>query len=320
MNSTFKVIDNKVILGRPGYAGKKRSLRRKELIEKFGKDSWEIRYWIDNQLLSREKALAYFENSYIEFFRKNDEILEWLITYAKDVYDTNQSNIESGLNYSIQETEAIHIHDIAIRRALNQLNKEFKGENLLEVRGENSEGYILSPGQVPFNNPEMILKPQLKGWWNKNSIESFWQSNKVLVVDLSQLERMSSDMIGVVLRKDLRLGKGKFCTQSAHAIVTLIPERGKKWNFEKKPVEIWTVKDEENLLSIYRQAQKLKVNCTLIRDAGKTQIAPGTKTAVGLGPINEAIFEKIVSNYGAIPLETNERKYRNYKHLTLTNI
>ncbi len=320
LNNTFKVVNNRVILGRPGYAGKKRSIRRKELTEKFRKDNWEIAHLFDNKILSREEALVHFENSYFEFLKNNKEILEWLVTYAADVYDTNPSNIDSGLDYTIQETQAVHLHDIAIRSALKKLDKEFKGKQLLEIRGENSEGFILSTGQVTFYKPKLILKPQLKGWWNKDSIESYWQSNKILAVNFFQLERMSKQMVGVILRKDLRLGKGKFSAQTAHAIVSLLPERGKRWDFEQRPIEIWTVKDESNLLSIYRQAQKLKINYSLIRDVGKTQIAPGTKTAVGLGPINEAIFEKIVSSFDGTPLETNKKEYRTYIHFALTNI
>ncbi len=320
MNNTFKVVDNRIILGRFGYSRKKQSVRRTELTEKFGKENWEISHLYDNKLLSREETLEHIENSYVEYFKNNKEILEWLVTYASNVYDSNPSNVDSGLDYTIQETQAVHLYDIAIRRALMKLDKVFKGKQLLEIRGEDSEGFILSAGQVPFYRPKMILKPQLKGWWNKDSIESYWQSNKILVVNFSQLERMSKQMIGVILRKDLRLGKGKFSAQTAHAIVSLLPERGKRWNFEQRPIEIWTVKNEMNLLSIYRQAQKLKINCSLIRDAGKTQIAPGTKTAVGLGPINEAIFEKIVSRFDASPSETNKKDYRSFKHIALTNI
>lgn len=30
--------------------------------------------------------------------------------------------------------------------------------------------------------PEMIVKPHLSGWWNEDSIEDFYQSNKVLQI------------------------------------------------------------------------------------------------------------------------------------------
>jgi len=317
VSGTFKTIDDWIILGRPGYAGKKKKLHREELQEKFGKGNWKIQYLVKDKLLSREEALAFYEARYFHYFQKNPEILEWLVTYAKDVYDTAPSNVESGLDYSIQETDAAHLHDIAIRISIKKLGKEFQGDVLLEVRGKESEGYIISPSQIPFHQPSLILEPQLKGWWNKNSIESFWQSNKVLLVKFDTLVKMSQQMVGVVLRKDIRMGKGKFSVQTAHAIVSLLSERNLKWDFPNKSIEIWTVKSEEDLLGIYHQAQKLKCNCSLIRDAGKTQLDPGTKTAVGIGPINEAIFEKVMYSFCATPQETVMRNYRILKNLIL---
>ncbi len=320
MSYTFKTIDDWIILGRPGYAGKKKEIRRKELQEKFGEGNWKIQHFVNNRLLSREEALEYYETSYYHFFQKNPEILEWLITYAQDVYDTAPTNVKSALDYSKQETDAAHLHDIAIRRSIKKIGREFQGDVLLEVRGENSEGYIISTSQIPFHQPSMILKPQLKGWWNKNSLESFWQSNKVLLVKFNTLVNMSQQMVGVVLRTDIHMGKGKFSVQTAHAIVSLLSERNLKWDFNNKSIEIWTVKNEQDLLGIYRQIEKLKINCSLIRDAGKTQLDPGTKTAVGIGPINEAIFEKIMYSFNATPQETSSRSYRTFKNLILYNM
>ncbi len=64
----------------------------------------------------------------------------------------------------------------------------------------------------------------------------------------------------------------------------------------------------------------MNVNCTLIRDAGKTQIAPGSKTAVGLGPINEATFDILMNDFGAKSTVTYSRNYNTFVNLTLTSI
>jgi peptidyl-tRNA hydrolase len=317
MSNILQLKDDWAILGRPGYAGKNKKLRRKELAEKFGEDNWKIAHLVENKLLSREEALVHFENSYQDYFEKNPEMLEWLITYAEEIYDTAPSNVDSGLDYSIQETTAAHLHDIAIRRVLKKLGKEFQGNTLLQIRGEDSEGYVLSTGLLPFYKPEVILKPELKGWWKKKSIESYWQSNKVLAVKFDQLMKMSKKMVGVVLRKDIKMGKGKFSAQTAHAIVSLLPQKGIKWDFENNPIEIWTVKKEENLLGILRLANKQKINSSIIRDAGKTQLEPGTRTAIGLGPINEAIFDKLMCEFEATKVEGNPRKYKTFKNLAL---
>ena len=320
MSHILKIIDDWAILGRPGFAGKQKRQKRKELLNKFGEGNWKIAHLYEDNLLSRELALIHFENSYQKFFEDNPEILEWLLHTAIDIYDNQESNVNSGLNYSIQETEDAHLHDIAIRRVLQKMGKEFQGESLLQIRGEKSDGFILSTGQVPLYKPKLIQRKQLKGWWGKNSIESYWQSNKVLSVKTKRLEQLSNKMLGVILRKDIHMGKGKFSAQAAHAVVSLIPQKNMQWSFDEQPIEIWTVRGEENLVGIYSKAQKMNINCNLIRDAGKTQIAPGSKTAVGLGPINEATFDILMNEYGAKPTVTYNRKYSDFTKITLTSI
>lgn len=319
MTNIKQIIDGWAILDRPGYAGRKKTLRRTELENKFGKDNWKIAHLVDGKLLSREEALAYFEEGYYQFLKKNPELLDWLILTAQDIYDTDPSNIDSKFDYSIQETEAAHLNDIAIRRVIKRLGKEFQGSKLLQVHGVDSEGFILTSGQVPFHKLDLIYSPQIKGWWSKNSIEAFWQSNKVLAVKVDRLNYLSKKMIGVILRKDIHMGKGKFATQAAHAIVSLLPQRGQTWDFEQNPIEIWTVKGEENLLGIYSTMSKKRYDCSIIRDAGKTQLSPGTRTAVGVGPINEAEFDSILSKYGALPLESRSRDYLSFKSVILRN-
>jgi len=109
----LKIIDDWAILGRPGFAGKQKIQKRKELLDKFGESNWKIAYLYEDNLLSREEALIHFENSYQKFFEDNPEILEWLLQTATDIYDNQESNVNSGLDYSIQETEDAHLHDIA---------------------------------------------------------------------------------------------------------------------------------------------------------------------------------------------------------------
>ena len=316
----IKLLDEWAILGRPGYAGKKKQLRRIEIQEKFGEGNWQIAHLVNGELLTREKALELFEESYYYFFKKNPKILEWLVLTAEDIYDTSPTNIESGLDYSIQETSAVHLHDIAIRRVIKKLGRAFEGKKLLEIHGEDSEGFILTTGEVPFFNPKIIHKPQIKGWWKKDSIEAFWQSNKVLVVKFKQLQQISNDIVSVVLRKDIHMGKGKFSTQAAHAIVSLLPEKGIKWNFDNNSIEVWTVKGEDVLLGINATLKKMKINTSLIRDAGKTQLSPGTFTAVGIGPINQALFDKIMSDYNATPAESPMRNYCSFKSFNLRSL
>jgi len=70
-----------------------------------------------------------------------------------------------------------------------RLGKEFNGNHLVEIRGHNSEGYALNPGQVAFHLPHMIMQPEFKDdWMNLGSIESFWQSNKIVQIQENAFE------------------------------------------------------------------------------------------------------------------------------------
>jgi hypothetical protein len=113
-------------------------------------------------------------------------LLDWLCTTAADVYLTAKSNVASGLDYSLQETKVEHVFDIALRNAVTQLGRKFKGEKLIRIGGRGHETMPLGGARVPFHHPDEIVQPPLEHWWDPNSIECFWQSNKVLQVAMSE--------------------------------------------------------------------------------------------------------------------------------------
>lgn len=179
---TWKTIE------RPGYFGKKRDEIIANWNSLYGKGNWKLAYQWGNIVVPREIGIQIYEDGYYEFLKNNKDILEWLVKTASDVYDTAPTNIQSGFDYNHQETINTHLHDIAIRRSVLRLGKEFKGDHLVEIRAKNTEGKILRPGLVPFHLPEMICKEEIKDygskgfWWNSKSIEDFYQRNKVLQI------------------------------------------------------------------------------------------------------------------------------------------
>ena len=179
---TWKTIE------RPGYLGKKRDEVHGKWDQQFGKDNWKIAYQWGNGIVSREIGIQLYEDGYYEFFNKERSTLEWLVSTASDVYHTAPTNAQEGFDYTNQGTANNHIHDVAIRRAVLRLGKQFKGDHQMHVRWTGSEGYRLNPGVVPFHLPEMIIPGEIndyggKGsWWFENTIEDFYQKNKVLQV------------------------------------------------------------------------------------------------------------------------------------------
>lgn len=101
----------------------------------------------------------------------------------------------------------------------------------------------------------------------------------------------------VLIRSDLKLPKGKACSQVAHASVDAVLKSDKKivnvWRDQGMPKIVVKVKDEKELLFYLQQAKDSGLVACVISDAGKTVIAPGTKTCVGIGPDTEEKIDKI---------------------------
>jgi hypothetical protein len=177
-----------VIIGERGYAGKNKAQIRQSYDLMFGEDHWSKGHLVDTEVVSTDVLMKYYEDGYFHFLQQNSDVLEWLVNTASDVYDIDPSNVNSRLDYNIQECNATHLQDISVRRVLQRLGKKFAGDHLVQIRGHESEGYVLNPGRVPFHQPELILHSDNKGnWWEPDSIEAFYQHNKVLLVDPGKL-------------------------------------------------------------------------------------------------------------------------------------
>ncbi|RLI72548.1 hypothetical protein DRO91_03760 [Candidatus Heimdallarchaeota archaeon] len=302
-------INDWAILGRPSFLGPPKKSALIELDRRFGSNNWLLSYQFDKELLSKDSLMKLVERSYSLFFKTNPEVFKWLLSTTKDIHETAPLDMNTTTDFSLQGTTIERLCAVAIRRVVKEMGCSFNGTQLLQIAGENSNGYVLSVVNVPFCEPEKILKPIIKGHWSKNSIASFFHNNRILAVKFRTLQKLGDNMVGIVLRKDIHMGKGKFSTQAAHALVSLISEGELEWDFHSQPIEIWTTCSEENLLSIYRKARKSKLRCSLIQDAGKTQLKPGTFTAVGLGVVNEALFDRLMILYDSTPLESKTRAY-----------
>lgn len=95
----------------------------------------------------------------------------------------------------------------------------------------------------------------------------------------------------IILRKDLRMGVGKLAAQAAHASLMSYFEAEKadskvaeEWLKEGEKKIILKVDDEKTLDRLHAAFKFKKIPCALVSDAGLTQLPPGTKTALGVGP------------------------------------
>lgn len=95
----------------------------------------------------------------------------------------------------------------------------------------------------------------------------------------------------LVVRNDLRMGKGKIAAQCGHASVGAyeagmkkVPQLVHRWNSSGSAKIAVKVESEQELNEIHRKAKALGLNSCVIRDAGRTQIEPNTKTVLAVGP------------------------------------
>ncbi|XP_067422135.1 peptidyl-tRNA hydrolase 2, mitochondrial [Emydura macquarii macquarii] len=104
----------------------------------------------------------------------------------------------------------------------------------------------------------------------------------------------------LIVRNDLKMGKGKVAAQCSHAAVSAYkqvqrrnPELLKQWEYCGQPKVVLKVPDEETLVQLLVNAKELGLTVSIIQDAGRTQIAPGSRTVLGIGPGPADVVDKV---------------------------
>ncbi|CAL8266758.1 unnamed protein product [Merluccius merluccius] len=107
----------------------------------------------------------------------------------------------------------------------------------------------------------------------------------------------------LVVRNDLKMGKGKVAAQCSHAAVAAYkqmhrrnPELLKQWDYCGQPKVVVKAPDEETLVALLRHAKEVGLSVSLIQDAGRTQIAPGSRTVLGVGPGPADLVDKVTGH------------------------
>lgn len=108
----------------------------------------------------------------------------------------------------------------------------------------------------------------------------------------------------ILVRQDLKLPKGKMAAQAAHASVEAVlksdDEIIRDWRNEGMKKIVLKVENEKELIKFFQTAKDKGIIASLITDAGKTVVAPGTKTCVAIGPDDEEKIDSITSELAMI--------------------
>ena len=118
----------------------------------------------------------------------------------------------------------------------------------------------------------------------------------------------------IVIRKDLKMRRGKEISQGAHASMKCIlnkvfvdsisdgkvlfemnDQNIKKWLFDGKFTKVTLqVNSEEELIECYENASKLGLNVAMIEDLGLTEFnGVTTKTCIAIGPDDPEKIDKV---------------------------
>jgi len=104
----------------------------------------------------------------------------------------------------------------------------------------------------------------------------------------------------IIVRTDLGMSRGKLAVQVAHAAVLAAFKAYRErlewfrpwWDSGQKKVAV-KVNSEKELLDIANQARSLGLPTSIVRDAGLTELPPGTLTAIGIGPAPSNLIDKV---------------------------
>ncbi|RWR72133.1 peptidyl-tRNA hydrolase 2, mitochondrial [Cinnamomum micranthum f. kanehirae] len=96
----------------------------------------------------------------------------------------------------------------------------------------------------------------------------------------------------LVVRNDLKMGKGKIAAQCSHATLGLYkkllhraPKALNRWEMCGQVKVVLKIESEEDMLVLQERAKSLKLPTHITIDAGRTQIAPNSRTVMAiLGP------------------------------------
>ena len=110
--------------------------------------------------------------------------------------------------------------------------------------------------------------------------------------------------LALVVRADLGMGRGKIAAQVAHAAVAAVLANGGSrdfaaWLAEGQPKVVLKVASAEQLAEVVRGAVAAGLPVEVIRDAGRTQVDPGTVTCCAVGPADSAQVDALT---GALSL------------------
>ncbi|CAA6660984.1 unnamed protein product [Spirodela intermedia] len=104
----------------------------------------------------------------------------------------------------------------------------------------------------------------------------------------------------LVVRQDLKMGAGKIASQCAHAATGTYAElihshRSllRRWEQCGQPKIVLCCKNQQEMNKLKETADRAGLPTFVVADAGRTQVAAGSKTVLAIGPGRKALVDSI---------------------------
>ena len=101
----------------------------------------------------------------------------------------------------------------------------------------------------------------------------------------------------LIVRNDLKMGKGKIAAQCSHASIEAMLKGHNRdfeeWRSQGMKKIVLKVNSKKELFDLFEKLKK-RFPAALIKDAGLTQVESGEPTCIGIGPVEEEEIDRHV--------------------------
>ncbi|MFW5928846.1 MAG: peptidyl-tRNA hydrolase Pth2 [Halobacteriota archaeon] len=108
----------------------------------------------------------------------------------------------------------------------------------------------------------------------------------------------------IVVRSDLGMGTGKVAAQAAHASLKAAlgspDDAVDSWTSSGMRKIVLEGRDEDHLLELEREGSSRGLPTALVRDAGHTEVEPGSLTALAVGPASDDEVDAVTGKLGLL--------------------
>ena len=104
----------------------------------------------------------------------------------------------------------------------------------------------------------------------------------------------------IVARTDIGMGQGKLAAQVAHASLSAYEDTDERtrraWKGGGQKKVVLKASGEDELFALADRAEREGIPNAIVRDAGHTQLEPGTVTALAVGPADEEVVDRVTGD------------------------